>query len=72
MIYTDFESVLVPENNGKQNQDESYTSKHQNHAGCSFGYKLVCFDDQFSKSALGQDAIYKFITNVKKVNIGVA
>ena len=29
-IYADFESILVPENNGKQNQKESYTNKYQN------------------------------------------
>ena len=26
MIYTDFENILVPENNGNQNPDESYTN----------------------------------------------
>ena len=26
MIYADFESVLVPENNGRQNHEESYTN----------------------------------------------
>ena len=26
-IYADFESILVPEDNGKQNPDESYTNK---------------------------------------------
>ena len=29
MIYVDFESILVPENNGKQNPGESYTNKYQ-------------------------------------------
>ena len=29
MIYIDFESILVPENNGKQNPGESYTNKYQ-------------------------------------------
>ena len=29
MIYADFESILVPEDNGKQNPDNSYTNKHQ-------------------------------------------
>ena len=29
MIYVDFESILVPENNGKQNPGESYTIKYQ-------------------------------------------
>ena len=27
-IYADFESILVPESNGKQNQEESYTNKY--------------------------------------------
>ena len=29
MIYADFESILVPEDNGKQNQNEFYTKKYQ-------------------------------------------
>ena len=49
MIYLGFESISVPGNNGKQNPDESYTNKYQNHVGCSFVYKIVCVDDQFSK-----------------------
>ena len=28
IIYADFESVLVPENNEKQNPEESYTNKY--------------------------------------------
>ena len=30
MIYANLESILVPEDNGKQNPDESYTTKYQN------------------------------------------
>ena len=29
MTYADFESILVPEGNGKQNPDEFYTNKNQ-------------------------------------------
>ena len=29
IIYTDFEFILVPEDNGKQNLNESYTNKYQ-------------------------------------------
>ena len=47
MTYVDFESILVPEDNRKQNLNESYTSKYQKHVACSYGYKLVC--DKFSK-----------------------
>ena len=49
MIYADFESILLPEDNGKQNPNESYTNKYQKHVACSYGYKLVCADDKFSK-----------------------
>ena len=28
MIYADFESILIPEDNGKQNPEESYTNKY--------------------------------------------
>ena len=31
MIYADFESILVPENNRKQNPNKSYTKKYQKH-----------------------------------------
>ena len=37
MTYAGFESVLVPENNRKQRQEESNTNKYLNHVGFSFG-----------------------------------
>ena len=61
MTYADFENILVPEKNGKQNPDESYTNKYQKHIACSYGYKLVCVDDKFwkpFKSYFGEDAVY--------------
>ena len=70
MIYSDFKSILVSENNEKQNPDEPYKNKYWNHIGCSFAYKL-CPDDQFSrsfKSYLGQDTAHKFITNMTQEN----
>ena len=47
IIYADFESILVPENNRKQNPNESYTDKYEKHVACSYGYKLVCVDNKF-------------------------
>ena len=47
IIYADFESILVPENNRKQNPNESYTNKYEKHVACSYGYKLVCVDNKF-------------------------
>ena len=67
MIYADFESILVPEDNGKQNPNESYINKYQNYVACSYGYKLVFVDDTFSKpfkSYLGEDAVYNFINSM--------
>ena len=43
MIYEDFESILLPEDNWKQNPEESYTNKYQKHIVCSYEYKLVCW-----------------------------
>ena len=71
LIYADFESILVPEGNGKQNRDESYTNKYQKHFACSYCYKLVYADDKFSKpfkSCLGKDAVYNFINSMVEEN----
>ena len=69
MIYADFESrrVKVPEDNGKQNTNKSYTNKYQKHVAFSYGYELVCVDDKFSKpfkSYLGEDAGCNFISSM--------
>ena len=69
MIYANFENILVPEDNGKQNPNESYTNKCQKHVACSYGYKLVCVDDSFSKpfkSYLGEDVVYNFMIEASK------
>ena len=60
IIYVDFGSIVVPENSGKQNPEESYTNKYQKHITCSYRFKLVCVDDKFSqplKTYLGKDAV---------------
>ena len=67
MIYADFESILLPEDNGKQSPNESYTNKYQKDIACSYVYKLVYVDDKFSKpfkSFLDKDAIYNFIKSM--------
>ena len=71
MIYADFESILVPENNGKPNVNVCYTSKYQKFIACSYGYKLVSVDYKFSKpfkSYLVEDAVYNFINSVIEEN----
>ena len=67
MVYADFESILEPENNEKQNQKESYLNKYQKHIACSYRYKLVYIDDKFGKpfkNYLGKDAVYNFVKNM--------
>ena len=57
----------MPEDNRKQNPEESCTNKYQKHIAYSYGYNLVCVDDKFSnpfKTYLGKDAVYKFINNM--------
>ena len=39
IIYADFESIVVPEDNKKQNPEEFYTSKYQKHVACNYDYK---------------------------------
>ena len=71
IIYADFESVLVSEDNGQQNPEESYTNEYQKHIACSYGCKLVCVHDKFSKlfkTYLGEDAVYNFINSMIEEN----
>ena len=66
-IYPDFESILLPQYNGKQNPNESYTNKYKKHVACIYDCKLVRVDDKFSKpfkSNLGDDDVYNFINSM--------
>ena len=45
IIYADFESILMAEDNGKQNPEESYMNKYQKQVSCSYCNKLVCVHD---------------------------
>ena len=38
MVYTDFERILVPEQNGKQNLEEPYTNIYQKYVAWSYDY----------------------------------
>ena len=43
--------------------------KNQDHVPCSFAYKLVCVDDEFTKPIVvfrGENAAYKFIEAILK------
>ena len=57
----------MPEDNGKQNSEESYKNKYQKYIACSYGYKLAFVDDKFSrlfKTYLGEDAVCNFIISM--------
>ena len=59
----------MPEDHRKPNPTESYTKKYQKHTACSYGYKLVCVDDKFSKAFkpyIGKDAVYNPLNNMIK------
>ena len=67
IICHDFESILMPENKGKQNSRKSYTDNYQKHIAFNQSYKLVCVDDKFNKlfkPYLGEDVFYNFINSI--------
>ena len=71
MIYADFESILVSEDNGKWNSEESCKNKYQKHFACSHSYILLCVDNKFSKpfnSYLGKDTVYNFFNSKTEVS----
>ena len=64
-LYVDFEF------NSKNVEcyEGSYSKKYQDHVPCSFAYKLVCVDDEFTKPIVvfrGKNAAYKFIEAILK------
>ena len=67
MFYADFESILVPEGNGKQNPNESYTNKYQKPVACRYACELICVADKFSKlfeSYLCEVTVCNFISSM--------
>ena len=68
-IYADFECLLKEVDIGVNSDCFSYTSKYQDHIPCSFAYKLVCVDDEYSKDIVlyrGKNAVYKFFQSIFK------
>ena len=59
-IYADVGCILK----GAESNEGSCTEKYHNHIPCSFVYKLICIDNEFSKPIVlhrGENAAYKFI-----------
>ena len=64
-IYADFECHLE----SVENYEGSYSKKYQDHAPCSFAYKLVCVDDEFTKPIVifrSENAAYEFVKTILK------
>ena len=64
-IYTDFESNLKE----VESYESCYTKKYQDHAPCSFAYKVVCIGDRFSKRIVvfrGENATCEFTKAIFK------
>ena len=64
-IYAHFECNL----RSVGSYEGSYSKKYQDHIPCSFAYKLVCVDDEFTKPIVvfrGENAAYKFIEAILK------
>ena len=62
-IYADFECNLE----SVESYEGSYSKKYQDHIPCSFAYKLVCVDDEFTKPIVafrGKNAAYKFLKSM--------
>ena len=71
LIYADFETILVTQDNGKKNRNESCTKKYQKHIAYCYGYKLTCVDDRFSKLfklCLSEHAVSNFINSMIEEN----
>ena len=70
IIYGDFESILVPDNERKMDEtsDESHTTGYQTHQAVSYGLKRACYYDDWHsgehKSYIGKDAARNFIQAV--------
>ena len=67
MIYADFESILVPEDNKKQNPNESYTENIKNMLRAVIVITQYAFIINFSipfKSYIGKDPVYNFINSM--------
>ena len=67
IFYDDFECVLIPSTDNVDFGPD--TKKYQNHIVCSYGYKLICVDERYSKpykTYLSEDAIDKFLNDMIK------
>jgi hypothetical protein len=64
VIYADIEAILKPLKQQSERKNETWTIKTHEHEACSFGYKVVCHDNEELskpfKMFRGRNAIPKF------------
>ena len=66
-IYADSECILKKVESVIVDDNSSYTRKYQDPIPCSFAYKVVCVDNNFSKKVVlyrGTDAVYRFVKSI--------
>lgn len=65
VVYADFETITEKVSGCQQRAEKSFTDKYQQHAACSYGYKLACcYDGQYSKPVKidrGEEPVNKFM-----------
>ena len=67
IIYADFEALTEKIQGCQPNNEKSYTEAYQKHTDCGYGYKVVCYDDKYSKPVQihrGENAVHKFMENM--------
>ena len=71
-IYANFESLLKGVKSSDRNTNSLYTEEYHEHIPCSFGCKVVCTDNKFSKKVVlyrRKNAVYRFIeASLKEYN----
>ena len=68
-IYADFECLLKSADSGFDNDCFSYTKKYQDNIPCSYAYKFVCVNNEYSKDVVlyrGKNAVLKFMQCIFK------
>ena len=64
VIYADFEALTEKIQGCQPNNEKSYTEAYQKHTDCGYGYKVVCYDDKYSKPVQihrGENAVHQFM-----------
>ena len=70
VIYADLECLLIKEQSGQNNPNESYTERKAVHEPCDYALSLICsFDSKENKHNFyrGRDCIKRFCSDIKEL-----